>query len=106
MMCFLFHGRLLSRIKSLSRQVELLSSQTGDLTQRVEQLESQLRTGLILNPELTRFFEVRTGQQVRVNTTFVTLEGIVLATAEDGVQLRESSGDIVLIPFASITSVQ
>ncbi|MEK3734523.1 MULTISPECIES: hypothetical protein [Paenibacillus] len=105
-MCFLFHGRLLSRIKSLSRQVELLSSQTGDLTQRVEQLESQLRTGLILNPELTRFFEVRTGQQVRVNTTFVTLEGIVLATAEDGVQLRESSGDIVLIPFASITSVQ
>lgn len=56
-MCFLFHGRLLSRIKSLSRQVELLSSQTGDLTQRVEQLESQLRTGLILNPELTRFLK-------------------------------------------------
>lgn len=106
-MCFIFcRRRLVSRIKSLTRQVELLSRQIGDLTQRVELLENQIRTGLILNPELTRYFEVRTGQQVRVNTTFVTLEGIILATAQDGVQLRESSGDILLIPFSSITSVQ
>lgn len=106
MCCFLFCRRLARRVKMLTRQVELLSQETSQLTERVESLESQVLTGLTINPELTQFFEVRTGQKVRVSTTFVTLEGVVLATAEDGVQLREASGDLVLIPFANITSVQ
>lgn len=106
MCCFLFCRRLARRVKMLTRQVELLSQETSQLTERVESLESQVLTGLTINPELTQFFEVRTGQKVRVSTTFVTLEGVVLATAEDGAQLREVSGDLVLIPFANITSVQ
>ncbi|GIO96275.1 hypothetical protein J14TS5_13610 [Paenibacillus lautus] len=106
MCCFLFCRRLARRVQTLTRQVELLSQETSQLTERVESLESQVLTGLTINPELTQFFEVRTGQQVRVSTTFVTLEGVVLANAEDGVQLREASGDLVLIPFANITSVQ
>ncbi|ANA83207.1 hypothetical protein PVOR_22974 [Paenibacillus vortex V453] len=106
MCCFLFCRRLAARVKMLTRQVEFLSQQTGQLTERVESLESQVLTGLTIIPELIHYFEVRTGQQVRVSTTFVTLEGVVLATAEDGVQLREASGDLVLIPFANITSVQ
>jgi len=106
MCCFLFCRRFGRRLKELTRQVESLSQQTELLTETVESLENQLLTGLTINPELTQYFEVRTGQRVRVSTTFVTLEGIVLATAEDGVQLREDSGDLVLIPFSNITSVQ
>lgn len=106
MCCFLFCRRFGRRLKELTRQVESLSQQTELLTEQVESLENQLLTGLTINPELTQYFEVRTGQRVRVSTTFVTLEGVVLATAEDGVQLREDSGDLVLIPFSNITSVQ
>lgn len=103
---FLFFRELVGRVIKLSRQVEFLRQQTGELSKRVESLESQLLTGLTVNPELLQYFQARIGQQVRVNTTFVTLEGVVLAVAEDGVQLREASGDLVLIPFANITSVQ
>ncbi|GAB6931542.1 hypothetical protein JCM10914A_55250 [Paenibacillus sp. JCM 10914] len=106
MCCFLFGRKLAAKVRTLSRQVELLSQQTGELTERVESLESQVISGLPVIPELIHYFEVRTGQQVRVSTTFVTLEGVVLATADDGVQLREASGDLVLIPFSNITYVQ
>jgi len=106
MCCILFGKRLAAKVKALSRQVEHLSRQTEHLTERVESLEDQVRTGLIINPELIEYFVSRTGQKVRVGTTFVTLEGVVLATAEDAVQLREPSGDLVLIPFTNITSVQ
>ncbi|ANY75441.1 MULTISPECIES: hypothetical protein [Paenibacillus] len=106
MCCILFGRRLAAKVKALSRQVELLSRQTEHLTERVESLEDQVRTGLIIIPELIEYFGARIGQRVRVGTTFVTLEGVVLATADDGVQLREASGDLVLIPFTNITSVQ
>ncbi|WP_339324773.1 hypothetical protein [Paenibacillus sp. FSL W8-0194] len=106
MCCILFGRRLAAKVKALTRKVEHLSRQTEHLTERVESLEAQIRTGLVAIPELIRYFEARTGRKVRVGTTFVTLEGVVLATAEDGVQLREASGDLVLIPFTNITSVQ
>lgn len=106
-MCFILCGRrLAAKVKALSSQIGLLSQQTGQLSERVELLEDQVKTGFIIIPELVEYFEVRTGREVRVNTTFATLEGVVLATAEDGVQLREPSGDLVLIPFANVTSVQ
>lgn len=106
MCCFLFCGRFGRRLRELTRAVDSLNRQVEQLTERVESLENQLLTGLTINPELTQYFEARTGQRVRVSTTFVTLEGVVLATAEDGVQIREDSGDLVLIPFQNITTVQ
>lgn len=106
MCCILFGRRLAAKVKALTRKVEHLSRQTEHLTERVESLENQIRTGLVAIPELIGYFAARTGRKVRVGTTFVTLEGVVLATAVDGVQLREASGDLVLIPFTNITSVQ
>ncbi|MGM1045323.1 hypothetical protein SAMN05661091_1976 [Paenibacillus uliginis N3/975] len=98
-MCFF------TRAKKLTRQVEVLSLQTELLTDRVQSLENQLLTGLTIIPSFIDFFGNRTSQRVRVSTMFVTLEGIVIATADDGVQLREPSGDLVLIPFSKINSV-
>ncbi|KKO54476.1 hypothetical protein [Paenibacillus sp. DMB20] len=105
-MCrFLFCGRLAAKVKKLSRKVDVLSEQTELLADRVEELEDQVMTGLVVIPELIDFFSSRTGQSVQINTTFATLKGVVLATAVDAVQIRESSGDLVLIPFSSITTV-
>lgn len=105
-MCFLwFRGRLSPEVKQLKCQVDVLSIQTRQLTDRVESLEYQTLTGCIIIPEFIDYFGNRTGQKVQVSTMFVTLEGIVISTSDDGVQLREPSGDIVLIPFSKMTYV-
>lgn len=105
-MCgFLFCGQLAAKVRKLSRRVDALSEQVELLTDRVEELEDQVRTGLVIIPELIDFFNSRIGKSVQINTTFATLKGVVLATAVDAVQIREASGDLVLIPFSSITTV-
>ncbi|WP_106766106.1 hypothetical protein [Paenibacillus faecalis] len=105
-MCFLSFGccRLAAKVKKLIREVDLLRRQTETLTDRVESIDNQVLTGQTIVPALIDYFGNRTIQKVQVSTTFVTLEGIVIATAEDGVQIREQSGNLVLIPFSKITA--
>lgn len=87
--------QIAAKLKKVCSKVESLNRKVRRLRRRVESLENQLLTGLTV-----------IGQNVQVNTMFVTIEGVVVSVADDGVQLREASEDIVLIPFAKITSVQ
>lgn len=99
-------NQIAEKASKIYRRLESLNRKIRRLTRRVESLEIQLQSGLIIMPAFFDYFRNRTGQNVQVSTMFVMLEGEVVSTADDGVQLRESTGDIVLIPFAKITSVQ
>lgn len=98
--------QIAANVRKIYNRVESLNRKIRRLSRRVRSLENQLQSGLTNMPGFTEYFSNRTGQTVQVHTMFVTLEGVVVSTADDGVQLREASGDLVLIPFAKITSVQ
>lgn len=94
------------KLKKIYLKVESLSREIRRLTQRLNSLENQLVSGLTVIPEFTKYFTNRIGQNVQIQTMLITLQGEVVSVADDGVQIRETSGDIVLIPFAKITSIQ
>jgi len=93
---------LKEEIRRLARRIEELES----LADRVARLEEEVMTGITDNPELHAYFAGKIGSEVRVDTASATLQGVVLTVAEDAVELRESGGDLLIIPFSRITSVQ
>lgn len=99
----------LQQLHYLKEQILLLSEKIKKLEALellVEQLEDQLLTGLTKNPELETFLKHKIGMKVRIETTGTSLQGIILAVAADAVELREANGDLVIIPFSHINSVQ
>ena len=107
-MCFLFCHcrRLAARIHRLEEQVEELTAKAGQLQERLSQLESEVRSGLTVNPELQTFFESKIGRNISISTTSVTVIGTVLAAGLDAVEIRETTGDIVVIPYNNISVTQ
>ncbi|GAB6988876.1 LSm family protein [Paenibacillus pini] len=98
--------RLDLEIHQIEGQIVTLQAQVQHQQEQIDQLQEQVSTGLTTNPELYDYFVHKIGQEVRVDTTSVILTGIVLTVAVDAVELRESGGDIVIIPFAKISSAQ
>lgn len=105
-MCFFFHSRLWARIKQLEVQQALLTERVDMLNARIEQLEAEVRSGIVVNPQLQQFLESKIGQYISISTSSVTVLGTVLAVGTDAVEIRETSGDIVIIPFSQISVVQ
>lgn len=105
-MFFFFHSRLRARIKQLEKQLEVLSDRVDVLTARIEQLETEVRSGITANPQLQVFLESKIGQNISISTSSVTVLGTVLAVGHDAVELREASGDIVIMPFTKISVAQ
>lgn len=99
-------AQIAARVTEIYNQVESNNRNIIKLSRRVDSLENQLQTGLTIIPEFSNFFNDRIGQNVQISMMFYKIEGVVVSTADDGVQIREASGDIVLIPFSKITSVQ
>ncbi|WP_211745979.1 bZIP transcription factor [Paenibacillus sp. Marseille-Q4541] len=107
-MCFLFcHSRrLAARVHRLEEKVEELTAKVQLLQHRLSELESEVRSGLTVNPELQTFFDSKIGQNISISTNNVTVIGTVLASGVDAVEIRESNGDIVVIPYANISVAQ
>ncbi|MEC0369308.1 hypothetical protein [Paenibacillus chibensis] len=93
---------LKERIQRLSEKVKKLD----ELQATVQMLEEQVLTGLVANPELESFLKLKLGSKVRIETSGTSLQGTVIAVLKDAVQLREANGDLVVIPFSHINSVQ
>ncbi|MEK5058682.1 hypothetical protein ACFSVM_06300 [Paenibacillus shunpengii] len=105
-MCFFFHSRIWARIKQLEVQQALLTERVDMLNARIEQLETEVRSGIVANPPLQQFLESKMGQNISISTSSVTVLGTVLAVGKDAVEIRETSGDIVIIPFSQISVAQ
>lgn len=93
---------LKEKVLRLAEKVKKLE----ELQPLVERLQEQILTGLTENPELEAFLKLKLGAKVQIETAGTSLQGTILAVARDAVQLRESHGDLVVIPFSHINSVQ
>ncbi|WP_454190543.1 hypothetical protein [Paenibacillus sp. Marseille-Q7038] len=107
-MCFLFCNcrRLAAQIQRLEQRVEELTAKADVLQDRISQLEAEVRSGLTVNPELQTFFETKIGRNISISTTSITVIGTVLAAGIDAVEIRENTGDIVIIPYNNISVAQ
>lgn len=95
-------GHVKAEIIQLAKRVEKLET----LPARIAELEEEISTGLTKNPELHAYLLHKVGSEVRLDTAASSLQGVVLAVADDAVEIREPGGDLLIIPFSKITSVQ
>ncbi|WP_442603219.1 hypothetical protein [Paenibacillus sp. KN14-4R] len=119
--CFVMKttNTLSKRIKALSKTVSYLLAATASLQKKVyqiaksqlvmkreiAQINGQLNTLLAPSKAVQSLFESRYGTSTTITTGGGTVSGTVIATGTDFVQILEPTGDIVIIPFANITSV-
>lgn len=85
--------------RHLEHQIQVLQAQ-------VRKLEQQIASGQPDNPALQSLFKSKQGQTVTVSTASGTLSGTVTLVGTNAVELTESNGDIVIIPYDKITAVQ
>lgn len=96
MMCIWFGcGRLRRRVRHLEEKVE-------ELARAVDELAS----GIVPNEELRRFLGFKVGTEIVVYTPSAALRGVLLSVGVDVLQLRETAGDLAVIPFSKVTYVQ
>ena len=98
--------QLQTQVNQLESQDAQLQTQITQLQTQVNQLQEQLQNGIIPNPALQSFFENEMGSAVTISTQGGTFTGVVTLVGPDAVQIREANGNIVIIPFAQITTVQ
>ncbi len=88
--------------KELHHQEEQLRA----LQREVRALKAELASGLPANPALQSYFTSRQGQTVTIATSGGSITGTVTVVGTNAVELIESTGDIVVIPYAKINAVQ
>lgn len=93
-------------IGHLRREVKHLAKSVRHLNARLDELESNLASGLFPNPALQEVLQEKIGQTITVSTASATVEGILLTAGTDALEIRESTGDLVLIPYSRITVLQ
>lgn len=98
-MCFFGFGRLRREVRHLKESVRIL-------TERVDDLERELASGIFPNPALQEALQDKVGQTVTVSTPSATVQGTLLTVTSDSLEIRETTGDLVLIPYSSITVLQ
>ncbi len=109
--------RLRHRLRHLEHEVRELGSELRQdkaelegqilaLSQALAALQAEIASGMPANAALQSLFVSKTGQVVTVTTAAETVVGTVTQVAVNAVELVQANGDIVIIPFSKITSVQ
>ena len=101
------------QISKLKREVELLEEKVNELQTdlvalRVEvaRLRTEVESGLTQNVVMQAYFQSQLNHTVTVSTPDGNITGVVVVVGTDAVELRETNGDIVIIPYSKITAVQ
>ena len=87
-------------------QIHDLQQEVQTLQQALQALQAEIASGMPANSALASLFLSKTGQVVTVTTNLETVVGTVTNVAVNAVELTQSNGDIVIIPFSKITSIQ
>ncbi len=94
------------QVRDLEQEVQALQAEVQALQAEVQALQAEAASGMPANSALTGLFLSKTGQVVTVTTNLETVVGTVTNVAVNAVELTQSNGDIVIIPFSKITSIQ
>ena len=98
--------RVRHSLHDVEEQVRDLEQEVQALQAEVQALQAEAASGMPANSALTGLFLSKTGQVVTVTTNLETVVGTVTNVAVNAVELTQSNGDIVIIPFSKITSIQ
>lgn len=88
------------RLVVQSQQVQIQSLQT-----QLQQLQLAVETGIVPNPALQSLFQQLTGQMVTIATPGGNVTGTVVEAGDDAVVIRESTADLVIIPYSKISGI-
>lgn len=94
------------QIAKLTKEVNLLQNAVSQLNAELAQLRIEVESGVTPNPALQASFQSKLNQTVTVSTPDGSVTGVVIVVGTDAVELREGSGDIVIIPYSKVTAVQ
>ena len=83
-----------------------LENEIHELQVAVDSLQEQISSGQPNNPTLQSLFNSKLGQVVTVTVGSSTLTGTVTVVGTNAVELTESSGDVLIIPYSHISAVQ
>ncbi len=92
--------------EEVRKDFRVLGVQISLLLLRVNKLQVEISSGMPNNKGLQAYFGARAGTSVTVTTAAGSLTGTVTAVGTNAVELTESSGDILVIPYSKIQSVQ
>lgn len=90
----------------LKRKVNELALTVEKLNGRIDEMDRDLVSGIFDNPLLQRFLEAKAGQEIAFSTASSSTEGIIVSAAEDALEIREPTGDLVIAPYSRITVLQ
>lgn len=94
-----------SDLSTLNKEVRKLTKDLATLQAEVAALRTAIESGVIPNPALQTSFQAKLNHIVTVSTRDGNVTGTVTLVGTDAVELRETNGDIVLIPYSKITAV-
>lgn len=100
------HHHLEKRIDAVEVRLAGIETKVASLETAIATLQTELESGLVPNAALRSLFQNKLGTSVTVTTAGGSLAGTVTQVGTNAVVLTESSGDILVIPFSKITSVQ
>ncbi|WP_426453030.1 mechanosensitive ion channel domain-containing protein [Paenibacillus sp. S-38] len=97
---------LKQEVNQLRGELLELEGQWIAVTSELAELREQLETGLFPQPELRAYLESKLGDTVSITLPDASLQGVVITVGVDAVQIRETSGELVMIPLSQIVAVQ
>lgn len=108
---------LLQRLRQLECEVCCIEDKLDDslirrqqqileISRRVARLSAEVATGQPANPALQTLFNSSIGTTVTVTVASGALTGTVTAVGTNAVELTETDGDILIIPYSRITGIE
>lgn len=94
-----------SPIRQLAERLRIAEIRIAENTARIVELEAELDQITGDTEEVQEFFEQNLNEEVTVSTSFGVVSGTVETVGEDVAVIVEENGDIVLVPFTSVTTV-
>ncbi|MFD1677064.1 hypothetical protein [Alicyclobacillus fodiniaquatilis] len=95
-----------TEINELATTQTALEQEVSALSTTVQQLETEIETGITPFPGLQDLLQSAINQVATISTPGGTVSGTVVEVGTDAVLLQESTGDLLVVPFAKITTVQ
>ncbi|MGD6833882.1 hypothetical protein ACQCT5_17045 [Sutcliffiella halmapala] len=94
-----------SPIRQLAERLRIAENRISENTARIVELEAEVDQINGETGEVQQFFEANMNEEVAVSTSFGVVSGMVETVGVDVAVVVEENGDIVLVPFTSVTTV-
>ncbi len=92
-------------LKGLSGKVAALAAQTEPFATQISSLQAEVASLTAPSRAVRTLLQERVGTTVSIDSNAGSISGTLTTVGDDFVQIKESTGDIVLIPLVNVNSV-